>query len=251
MDIRAAWHVMKKLSLTLLVVLVGTALCINENKFTISFVAPQAILSGFSLVGFVTEPVELENIIGSSSEYGVSSPGFNVDINLSYINNQYSASLNTLIPQPNPFKEGDGSEEYSEGWFWSVSPSFSLPFINLDTFKIIGNFDYRFYYFRIIQFEEPAGIFEETFHYGGVGLTIALLGSDPELEKPDYYSWLFSQEIGYSWEGGLTGISSIRWSNTGLFESYDDSPFGSIGVEAVYSSSYVYLRYFLEFGWIL
>ena len=144
----------------------------------------------------------------------------------------------------------DKEEDEFDAWFWGVSTFLSYPAVNLDTFKLVLNCDYRLNYFKIIQFIEPRGTFKETFHYAGLGLTIALLGSDPELEEPDYYSWLFSQEIGYSWEGELTGVSSIRWQSTGLFESFDDSPYGSIGVELMYSS-YIYLRYFWEFGWIL
>ncbi len=130
---------MKRVLLTLLVFLLGTALCGNDGKLVISFLTPQAILNGFSGAGFYTEPVELDNIIGSSKEYAVTSPGFNTGFNFIYINDQYSISLNTLIPHPNPFKEGEGSEEYSDAWFWGVSPSFSFPFVNLDTFKLIGN----------------------------------------------------------------------------------------------------------------
>lgn len=242
---------MKKIPIVIILLAVITH-SEEEGAFTLSFVLPQTILTGISLAHFDTE-IESGNAIRYNNELTMKAVSLSTGFTINYFNDNFLVALSTIIPIGDIFSGGD-EVEY-EAWFWGVSSSISFPLVNLDTFKLILNGDYQLNYFRKRKYVEPKGLYDEVYHYAGFGFTIALIDYNTELDKPHHNSWLFTQGLGYSWDGGLTGISSISWQGTGIFDSIDkDSDyifFPAIGVEAIYSSSYFYLRYFWEFISIL
>ncbi|MCK4593040.1 hypothetical protein KAU45_00970 [bacterium] len=213
----------------------------NMSKHVISLTMPQLGITGFSSIGFYNnELFDMAATFVSGFTYS-----------LTFNNNILSLSGTLPFLSPNNIFHTDEEDIKYDAWFWGLSPTYSYALLRNETFNLLLDVNYSFNYFVKEQYVEPEGEYEEKFHYFGCGLSAALLGTDPDLEEPDYYSWVFSQQIGYSWEGQLTGLSSIMYHSTGMFELLDDSPFWTAGVELSYSSAYIYLKYFWEIGLIL